>query len=49
MAVVVAGVVIFLLVVSIACWLLLFPEALERVQAWLGERLRGLRQGAGRV
>ncbi|RBK61526.1 M15 family peptidase, partial [Xanthomonas oryzae pv. oryzae] len=30
MAVVVAGVVIFLLVVSIACWLLLFPEALER-------------------
>jgi peptidoglycan L-alanyl-D-glutamate endopeptidase CwlK len=48
-AVVVAGVVIFLLVVSIACWLLLFPEALERVQAWLGERLRGLRQGAGRV
>ncbi|MEE5092677.1 M15 family peptidase, partial [Xanthomonas euvesicatoria] len=49
MAVVVAGMVIFLLLVSIACWLLLFPEALERVQAWLGERLRGLRQGAGRV
>ncbi|MCC8555693.1 M15 family metallopeptidase [Xanthomonas citri pv. glycines] len=41
--------VIFLLVASIACWLLLFPDVLERMKAWFGDRLRGLRQGAGRV